>query len=1228
MLFAIAASGQQKVKDGTTTGGNLPNKDAILELESSNKGILHTRVPLKATTNSFPLTAHVAGMMVYNTATAGDVLPGIYYNDGTKWVFVKGDPGVIKIENHPGETGIPGIPGQPGGTGPGVTIVTNQDGTWIYNPTTNTWTNISGPKGANGKDGLSIIGETGAPGATTPGKEGDTYVDNSTGNVYVKEGDNWTVTGNIKGPKGDNGTNGIDGKSITGGNGPAGPATPGKDGDSYVDNSTGDVYVKQGDNWTVTGNIKGPKGDDGKDGIDGKSITGGNGPAGPATPGKDGDTYVDNSTGDVYVKQGDNWTVTGNIKGPKGDDGKDGIDGKSITGGNGPAGPATPGKDGDTYVDNSTGDVYVKQGDNWTITGNIKGPKGDNGKDGLSITGGNGPAGPATPGKDGDTYVDNSTGDVYVKQGDNWTVTGNIKGPKGDDGKDGIDGKSITGGNGPAGPATPGKDGDTYVDNSTGDVYVKQGDNWTVTGNIKGPKGDDGKDGIDGKSITGGNGPAGPATPGKDGDTYVDNSTGDVYVKQGDNWTVTGNIKGPKGDDGKDGIDGKSITGGNGPAGPATPGKDGDTYVDNSTGDVYVKQGDNWTVTGNIKGPKGDDGTGGVSGPAGPIGPLGPQGLQGATGSAGATGPIGLTGDTGAAGATGAIGPIGPLGPQGLQGATGSTGATGPIGLTGDTGAAGATGAIGPIGPLGPQGLQGATGSTGATGPIGLTGNTGAAGATGAIGPIGPLGPQGLQGATGSTGAAGPIGLTGDTGAAGATGAIGPIGPLGPQGLQGATGSTGATGPIGLTGDTGAAGATGAIGPIGPLGPQGLQGATGSAGATGPIGLTGNTGAAGATGAIGPIGPIGPLGPQGLQGATGSTGATGPTGLTGNTGAAGATGAIGPIGPLGPQGLQGATGSAGATGPIGLTGDTGAAGATGGIGPIGPLGPQGIQGNVGAQGIAGAKGADGIGGVTAGSTYITVTGAGTVASNYVVTANTVHDLVNNGTNTLTSTVNGVAKPAAIVNTVANNLTGTSLITTVNGVPSTAVDLTGLKIEPWQVQGGTIQASTNIQNIYQNGSVAIGLASGGTIPTFVVGGTTINPKLHITGDVVTTSKFWTTNSVYADYVFEKYYDGISKIDANYKFKSLTEVEAFIKANKHLPGVTSINGTNKTKNGYTFDITELTIQSLEKLEELFLHVIEQEKKIELKNKEVEALKQDAKSMKARLEKLEQLILKDHK
>lgn len=68
----------------------LPNANAVLDLISTNKGLLLPRLALTSTTAAAPLSAHVAGMTVYNTATASSgatyVSPGFYYNDGTKWV--------------------------------------------------------------------------------------------------------------------------------------------------------------------------------------------------------------------------------------------------------------------------------------------------------------------------------------------------------------------------------------------------------------------------------------------------------------------------------------------------------------------------------------------------------------------------------------------------------------------------------------------------------------------------------------------------------------------------------------------------------------------------------------------------------------------------------------------------------------------------------------------------------------------------------------------------------------------------------------------------------------------------------------------------------------------------------------------------------------------------------------------------------------------------------------
>ncbi len=62
------------------------NSNSLLELESTNKGILMPRLALTSTSSFAPLASHVAGMLVYNTATANDVQPGLYINDGTRWI--------------------------------------------------------------------------------------------------------------------------------------------------------------------------------------------------------------------------------------------------------------------------------------------------------------------------------------------------------------------------------------------------------------------------------------------------------------------------------------------------------------------------------------------------------------------------------------------------------------------------------------------------------------------------------------------------------------------------------------------------------------------------------------------------------------------------------------------------------------------------------------------------------------------------------------------------------------------------------------------------------------------------------------------------------------------------------------------------------------------------------------------------------------------------------------
>lgn len=84
ILGALSLSAQVGI--GTTT----LNSDALLDIDASTRmgGLLLPRVGLSNTTNVAPMTAHVAGMTVYNTATTGDVTPGYYYNDGSRWVRI------------------------------------------------------------------------------------------------------------------------------------------------------------------------------------------------------------------------------------------------------------------------------------------------------------------------------------------------------------------------------------------------------------------------------------------------------------------------------------------------------------------------------------------------------------------------------------------------------------------------------------------------------------------------------------------------------------------------------------------------------------------------------------------------------------------------------------------------------------------------------------------------------------------------------------------------------------------------------------------------------------------------------------------------------------------------------------------------------------------------------------------------------------------------------------
>ena len=326
--------------------------------------------------------------------------------------------------------------------------------------------------------------------------------------------------------------------------------------------------------------------------------------------------YYDNNGNGKYDPGVDELIGTSDIlngtNGRNGADGASGADGRNgaelLSGADAPT--AKDGKDGDTYIDATTGDVYKKEGENWKQIGNIRGPqglKGDKGQDGIQ-----GPQGPK--GDKGEQGLQGRDGREGVQ---GLPGRDGRDGPQGPAGRDGRDGKDVL--NGKVNPEpTQGKDGDKYVNTETGDVFVKNNGTWEKEGNIKGPKGDKGEKGLQGRD--GQAGAQGPA--GRDG------------------------RDGAAGRDGRDGRDGKDVL--NGKVNPEpTQGKDGDKYVNTETGDVFVKNNGTWEKEGNIKGPKGDKGEKGLQGERGQDGAQGPRGPQGEVGPQGSQGLKGEKGEDG-----------------------------------------------------------------------------------------------------------------------------------------------------------------------------------------------------------------------------------------------------------------------------------------------------------------------------------------------------------------------------------------------------------------------------------------------------------------------------------------------------------------------------------------------------------------------------------------------------
>ncbi|SCY78143.1 hypothetical protein SAMN02927916_3354 [Flavobacterium anhuiense] len=132
----------------------------------------------------------------------------------------------------------------------------------------------------------------------------------------------------------------------------------------------------------------------------------------------------------------------------------------------------------------------------------------------------------------------------------------------------------------------------------------------------------------------------------------------------------------------------------------------------------------------------------------------------------------------------------------------------------------------------------------------------------------------------------------------------------------------------------------------------------------------------------------------------------------------------------------------------------------------------------------------------------------------------------------------------------------------------------------------------------NGNVGIGTAK-------------IDSKLTVAGNIASREVKVTVDAG-ADFVFDK----------DYNLPSLESVDKFIKENKHLPEIASAE--EMKKDG--INLSEMNIKLLQKVEELTLYLIQQEKKnqkqseeIEESKNQIELLKKENESFKSTLKKL---------
>ncbi len=205
---------------------------------------------------------------------------------------------------------------------------------------------------------------------------------------------------------------------------------------------------------------------------------------------------------------------------------------------------------------------------------------------------------------------------------------------------------------------------------------------------------------------------------------------------------------------------------------------------------------------------------------------------------------------------------------------------------------------------------------------------------------------------------------------------------------------------------------------------------------------------------------------------------------------------------------------------------------------------------------------------------------------------------------------------SIVLPTTNVVAGTNVSVIGNGSVSSPFQISSLDKSIYADNGSINLATTingnrvvdlNNSNIWFN---SINSESNGKI---YIGGTATYPsntgnyRLYVEGGIMTEKvKVALRNSAnWADYVFA----------SDYKLMPLKEVEQYVSENKHLPGIDSAK--DLAEKG--IDVVEMQSKQMEKIEELTLYIIEQDKKIANQNKAIEQNTKDIEELKAQLQAL---------